>query len=385
MQSASNEEDAMKLCVGLLSLPLALAVLSALQSSQPTTSQPQATEPELAGVSAIQRDAKALRPLVQTDLAIRFLAASADLPSIGSRSIFHNDKRTQWFSSAEAAKLPEDQRKALHERPIDESIYYDTKYGSPLAYSRPIDLLGQSGLTQFSSKRILDFGYGTIGHLGLMASCGADVVGLDVDPFLTALYSEPSDQGAVKTRDGSQGQIRLVNGRFSEDAVRKAVGDGYDLIISKNTLKRGYVHPPPEEHVPQSQMVELDVDDESFIKLMFEMLKPGGRFLIYNLCPKQAAPGQKYIPWADGRCPFDQSLLEKTGFKVIQFDRDDSDAARSMGRVLQWDTSSHPMDLKNDLCDVHAAGKTGSLNHFMTIDPTVGAGAAASSSRSLFP
>ena len=47
--------------------------------------------------------------------------------------------------------------------------YYTTKYGSPLAYSRPIDLLGQAGLQDVSGRKILDFGYGTVGHLRLLA------------------------------------------------------------------------------------------------------------------------------------------------------------------------------------------------------------------------
>jgi len=52
-------------------------------------------------------------------------------------------------------------------------------------------------VTSVDGKRILDFGYGTVGHLRLLASLGADMVGVEVDPLLRALYSAPGDQGAI--------------------------------------------------------------------------------------------------------------------------------------------------------------------------------------------
>ena len=76
------------------------------------------------------------------------------------------------------------------------------------------------------------------------------------------------------------------------------------------------------------------------------MLKPGGWFIIYNLSPKPAAPGERFIPMADGRCPFDQDLLERVDFEVIAYDRNDDEAARAMARTLGWDQS---MDVDNGL------------------------------------
>jgi hypothetical protein len=142
----------------------------------------------------------------------------------------------------------------------------------------------------------------------------------------------------------------LVNGRVSEEAVRKAISDGYDVITSKNTLKRG-IHPPPEQNVDKRLLVDLGVDDAKFVKRLFDILKPGGSVLIYNLSPKQAdlAAGEKYIPWADGRCPFDRELLEQAGFTVIEYDRNDDAAARDMGDALGWDEGEQPMDLQADL------------------------------------
>ena len=71
--------------------------------------------------------------------------------------------------------------------------------------------------------------------------------------------------------------------------------------------------------------------------------------MIYNLCPAPAAPGKPYIPWADGRCPFSRALWEAEGFRVLEFDADDSDAARAMGHALGWDLGSSAMDLAHDL------------------------------------
>lgn len=52
---------------------------------------------------------------------------------------------------------------------------------------------------------------------------------------------------------------------------------------------------------------------------------------------------------ADGRCPFPREMLEKAGFEVSEFDRDDSSRARAMGRALGWDKGEGKMDLEDDL------------------------------------
>ena len=45
-------------------------------------------------------------------------------------------------------------------------------------------------------------------------------------------------------------------------ATTAAVGGDYDLIISKNTLKKGYVH--PERPVEPRRLLNLGVDDADF-------------------------------------------------------------------------------------------------------------------------
>jgi len=217
-----------------------------------------------------------------------------------------------------------------------------------LAYARPLDLVAKSGLDDVSGVKILDFGYGAIGHLRLLAGLGADVVGVDVDPLLRALYSEPMDQGIVKNQRAKMGRVRLISGQFPADgAITTGVGTGYDLIISKNTLKRGYIH--PERTVDARRRLELGVDDAQFVRALYDALKPGGRVMIYNICPAPSRSGEPYKNWADGRCPFADEVWKSAGFRVIAFDLDDSLEIRKIAHALGWDKGEASIDLKSDL------------------------------------
>jgi hypothetical protein len=142
--------------------------------------------------------------------------------------------------------------------------------------------------------------------------------------------------------------VTLLHGKFpTEESLKTAVGGGYDLILSKNTLKNGNLH--PEKPVDKRLLVDLGVDDETFVRALFAALKPGGRVLIYNLYPAQSPPDQPYKPWADGRCPFPVALWEKVGFKVKAFDRNDTRSAHALGRALEWDKGQTAMDFEKDL------------------------------------
>ena len=271
------------------------------------------------GTRAIRAEATAVRPLVTSALAQRYLDAAKNLPPVGKRVI----------EVAGTRKV------------VDEEYYYTTRYGTPLAYVRPLELLARFGFTDVRGRRILDFGYGGIGQLLMLASLGADIVGVDVDPLLRAMYAE---------RDGAfgDGQVHTVVGRWPADAaVRDAVGGRYDLIIAKNVLKRGYIH--PSQPVDERKTIRLGVDDESYLRTAFDALVGGGRLLIYNLAPAPAPAGKPYIPWADGRSPFPRELFERVGFRVVAFEVDDTAAARAMARALGWDRGADAMDLANDL------------------------------------
>ncbi|MGZ3425677.1 MAG: hypothetical protein ACXVCV_03465, partial [Polyangia bacterium] len=180
-----------------------------------------------------------------------------------------------------------------------------------------------------------------IGQLLMLASLGADIVGVDVDPLLRAMYAD---------RDGTfgRGRVHTVLGRWPADpTVRAAVGGRYDLFLSKNVLKRGYIH--PSQPVDERKTIQLGVDDEAFLRAVFDALAPGGLMMIYNLAPAPAPPGKPYIPWADGRSPFPVELFERVGFRVVAFEVDDTVPARAMAHALGWDRGPEAMDLTNDL------------------------------------
>ncbi|MCK6483998.1 MAG: class I SAM-dependent methyltransferase [Phycisphaerae bacterium] len=317
------------------------------QSVQPpaSASGPAAVE---SARDALRREARALEPLIRAAWVKRFLQATADLPAVTPRTVFRDEATRTWYARDTANKLTESKRSALRPTELDERTYYNTKYGTPLAYARPLDVLAEHGLADVAGKRILDFGYGTIGHLRLLAVLGADVVGVDVDTFLPALYTEPADVGAIKGRHGRDGRITLVHGRFpAEPHVLRAVDAGYDVFISKNTLKNGYLH--PARPVDRRMLIDLGVSDEKFVREVHRVLKPGGLAIIYNICPAPAPEDKPYIPWADGHSPFSREQWQAAGFRIRAFDVSDDQAVRAQARALGWDEGPEPMDLEKDL------------------------------------
>ena len=322
-----------------------LPFLAAISEISVTASQnPRPAEPGSA-VAALTAEAKALRPLLKSDLARRFLDAASSLPPVAPRTLFR-DETGAYLTQADADSLPEEKRKSLRSLAVDERLYYTTRYGSSLAYARPLELLAESGFRDVKATRILDYGYGAIGHLRLLASIGAEVTGVDVDPLLKALYA--SDSGQVKGLHGRDGSLRILHGRWpAESAVTAAVGEGYDLFISKNTLKNGYVH--PAKPVAKGQTIDLGVPDEEFVRNLYRILKPGGSAMIYNLCPAQNPPDKPYLPMADGRSPFPRETWEAAGFRVLKFDEVDDAGARDMAKSLGWDQGPGAMDLQKNL------------------------------------
>jgi SAM-dependent methyltransferase len=299
-----------------------------------------AQDSEPSGVDRIRLDAVALKPSVRSSLARQFLDAATSLPKMRTRTLYHDPANKTYRTQQAAEKLDANSRERLKEFLVDETFYYNTRFGSPLAYARPLELLGRSGIETLSGRKVLDFGCGGLGPLRLMASCGAEVVGVDVDPMLEALYSEPGDLGAVE-----KGRLSLFIGRYPLDETMNAkVGREYDLVLSKNTLKRGYVHPESGR-----TFIDLGVSDEAFLATLFASLKPAGRVMIFNLGPAPNSPDQPYKPMADCRSPFARLAWERAGFLVEAFDRDDTPAARELGALLGWNKGEGAMDLEKDL------------------------------------
>ena len=308
-------------------------------------------------VDILTDNARALLPLVKSDVCQSFLAAAPHMPKVPRYVLYYevdapNAKSLrglEGITEQQLLKLDKADREKYKPVSVTDTRYYLTRYGTPIAFARALDLCGQAGLNSLESKKIVDFGFGSIGHLRMMASCGANVFGIEVDTSLRGLYSSPRDQGKI-SRFGEEsgrapGKLRLLFGNFpGEDRLTSDLGSGIDVFFSKNTLKRGYIH--PEQEVPESQKISLGVSDAEFIKSVFDRLNPGGMFMIYNLHPKRTAPGDGYIPWSDGRSPFEKGALESAGFKVIQFDCDDTAFSHEMAKRFGWDKS---MDVENNL------------------------------------
>ncbi len=295
--------------------------------------------------SVVPVEARKLQPLAQSALDRAFLKAAEGAPSYTPRTVYRRGKAREWLDAAAFAKLSAAERAAWTPVTIDEDTYQGLFYGSPLAYLLPLERLGGAGFGTLQGKRVVDFGHGGIGQLRLFAELGAAAVGIDVDPLQPVLYAAPSDQGPLGKAGGS---VKLVHGRFPADArVVAAVGGSYDLFLSKNTLKRGYIH--PAEKVDPRMLVNLGADDPSFLKSVASTLKPGGWFVIYNLCPAPNAAGKPYLPWADGRCPFSADDLAAAGFETLVRDAVDDKAARALGAALGWNKPPVDMKLENDL------------------------------------
>jgi hypothetical protein len=322
--------------------PTAAPKASAAPAPAPTT------EIDRVLVAARKLDAIVTRPEVK-----RFLAHAAALPHIATRTLYHDEKKTHFYTEQQAAALPPAEKAALKTMIADEELYYNAKYGSPLSYSRPLDILFSKGLSLPQGARVLDFGYGYVGHLRLLATMGVDATGVDVDPFLTALYGQPGDTGDFTGPAGEKGHVRLLDGHFPADpAIVAAVGTGYDLVISKNVLKRGYIH--PYRPVDEKFVIKLGASDEVVLKSFFSALKPGGTMLVYNICPALTPPDKPFVTWSDGRSPFTREQWEAAGFKVNVFDQDDTDAVRVMGHALGWgDDPEDHWDIDHDLSVIY--------------------------------
>ncbi|MRG92343.1 class I SAM-dependent methyltransferase [Polyangium spumosum] len=312
----------------ILSASFVLSACGGAPAPAPEASPPPAAKADASqGIKRIRADADKLAPLVRSDLARRFLAAAPSLPAVAPRTLFAGTDK---------------------ERVVDEEFYYHTRYGSPLAYTRALDVLGEAGATLPPGSRFFDFGYGGAGHLRMLASLGVHAAGVDVDPLLAALYAAPGDQGPIPGLSGAPGSVRLLHGGWPGDPeLRAALAGPFDVIVSKNVLKKGYIH--PDRPADEKMLIRLGVDDATFLRAVFDALRPGGFFLIYNICPAPTPPDKPFVPWSDGRSPFPREAYLAAGFEVRDIDRDDTEAIRKLGRALGWDQGEDAMDLENDL------------------------------------
>lgn len=308
-------------------------------------------------VERLRSEAGRMMGLLSSEVAKKLLLATTWLPLNDDRVVFWNRASRRALTFEQWAALPVEEREGWRNLELSHDFYYFTRYGSPLAFGRALDIAAMaskdSGLalsmTDMAGAKVLDFGFGSIGHLRLMASLGAHVMGVEVDPVLGALYSDASDTGTIPGAlipAQPEGSLAVKIGSWPADpAVAEAVGGGFDLVVSKNTLKKGYIN--PEKQVDPRLLVHLNMPNEAFLAHVAGSLKEGGLFLIYNISPRQSEDPEKWIPWADGRSPFSREQFEAAGFEVMELDKDDTEMARRIGAALGWDEQG--MDLENNL------------------------------------
>ncbi|MFO0972878.1 MAG: hypothetical protein U1A27_05490 [Phycisphaerae bacterium] len=254
----------------------AVAILAGLSAAWGPASQPA----ELTGLARIRADAAARDRWCGRIWGVLFLSATTRRrrsPSGRSITIPRRGTSPGSYEKADAAA-----RAGFERDTINEENYYFTKYGTPVAYARAIDLLGQNAWPTLRAARLLDFGYGGIGHLRMLATLGCDAVGVDVDPFLHELYSEPQDQGAVSNRAGASGRVTVLDGHWPGDAaIRRAAGKEFDIIVSKNTSRTATSIRPRRSH--WATTIDLERQRRR-VQARQQPLRPGKWFLIYNVC-----------------------------------------------------------------------------------------------------
>ena len=304
------------------------------------------SQPASPFLERLRAEADAIAPTAQTGAVREWLGASSRLTPITPRSIWFRTEPRSVLSQSQFEALPEPERGTYTERAITEDNYYATNYGTPLCYARALDYAAAAlGLETFNGARILDYGYGQIGQLRMLAACGAEAVGVDPAPGLGARYSLPEDQGPyppMSGGDGPRGSVAIVTGLWpGTPDVASAVGGGYDAIIARNVLKHGYVHPIVES--PPGSRIDLSCSDEEFLRATFQALKPGGVWVVYNLGGPRLRNGA-YDPSADINCPWTRADLEAAGFEVVHFDLDDSAPTRVHALAFGWATPEDPVD-----------------------------------------
>jgi SAM-dependent methyltransferase len=289
--------------------------------------QPQASS---AAIDVLIGEARAVRPLVSQAAAIEFLRASETLVPQASRTVYVHATDGRVLTPSGYEKLATSERTGFEPKSYDERFYYSTFYGSPVAYVRALEIAGQNGVATLDRAKVLDIGYGAIGGPRLMAGAGATISAVDVDPLLPALYREAGDQGSVQALSGRRGVIKLFDGIFSgNEKLTREVGGGYTLILSKNTMKMGFMKPSGE----RKPMVSFAASDAALLASIHDALAPGGIFVIYNiggvLDPKR--------PSTVIASPFTREQFARAKLAVLKFDENDDVAVRAMGGALGWD------------------------------------------------
>jgi hypothetical protein len=132
------------------------------------------------GLETLRAEAARLEPHLRSGWVKRFVRGTAELPPVPSRVFYRTADRTRAFTEKDALALPEAERAALQRVEMNEQAYY-ARISTPLAYARPLDILAEAGFEP-RGRKLVDFGYGNIGQLKLLALLGADSAGIEWTP-----------------------------------------------------------------------------------------------------------------------------------------------------------------------------------------------------------
>jgi hypothetical protein len=283
-----------------------------------------------ATTSALSKDAALLKPQMKQAAALEFLRGVEKLTPQLSRIVYTHPKERRTISPAQYEALQANDRTGFERVEHDENFYFSTYYGTPVAYARAIEFAGMHGLSTLNNARILDIGYGAMGGPRMLAGAGAQVSAVDVDSLLPALYRELTDQGRVAGFDSRAGEITLFNGVYAGNVtLTKLIGKDFNLIVTKNTMKMGFMKPsngrPP--------FVSFEANDEVLLDTIYDALAPGGLLVIYNITG--ALDPAK--PSTDGRSPFTREQFTRANLNVLALDANDDAATRAMAKALGWE------------------------------------------------
>lgn len=292
---------------------------------------------------ALALEAQRVRELIPNRAVRTWLDRASELPEVEGQTLFIGPRAEGGYDRAvytpgEVREMdPEDVADC---RPVTygPERYYATNYGSPIAYAPALLCATEAGIESFEFKRILDIGYGQIGQLEMLARCGAEVDGVEADPVIHRLYTSTRLSDSVVARDGTKGSVSLHMGEwFADWRFRERVGEGYDLILARNVLKRGYVQ--PEEPMEQFDPIDIGGDPATGAQALFDALRVGGVVVVYNLGGGAwRLEDGSYNAQADVRDPFGREAWEAAGFEVLHFQANGSQLMREVGVALGWGT-----------------------------------------------